>query len=257
MEYIEILDVKVHLVDLKEALKKIEGFLKDGKKHYIVTPNPEIVVLAQKDTEFRRILNAAHLAIPDGIGLVWALKILGSRLKLKGDGKNKALNLRPSALHLKERVAGVDLMEKICQLAAKKRVSIGLLGGREDLAKKTAAILTHKFSRLQLVVFKENSPITQQVSVLFVAFGAPKQERWIEKNLSKIPVKIAMGVGGAFEMIAGLQRRAPNFVQKAGVEWLWRLILQPWRIKRQLSLLVFVYLVLKEKLKNLNPLKSL
>lgn len=224
---IDILGIKVDRVNLPQALKRVEDFLGDEKKHFIVTPNPEIVVLAQKDYQFRQILNKADLAIPDGTGLIWASKILGSSLP--------------------ERVTGVDLMEKTCQLAEKKGFTVGLLGGKGDTAEKTARVLETKFPKLRLRVFKENDRIVLKTDILFVAFGAPKQEKWITKNLVKTPVKVAMGVGGAFELIAGKQKRAPKFIQNSGFEWLWRLITQPWRIKRQLALPFFVFLVLKQK----------
>lgn len=222
---VDILGVKVDNVTYEGALERIEQFLKDGRKHYIVTPNPEIVVLAQKNHELQEILNSADLAIPDGIGLIWAAKILGE--------------------HLKERVTGVDLMLKLCELAVKKRWKIGILGGRGDTIFRTAKVLSCKFPKLNLRVF-QNNKIDERLNVLFVAFGAPKQEKWIFSNLPKIPVRVAMGVGGAFEMITGIQKRAPKFIQNLGFEWLWRLILQPWRIKRQINLLVFIYLVFKE-----------
>lgn len=95
------------------------------------------------------------------------------------------------------------------------------------------------------------------IDILFVAFGAPKQEMWISKNLNKIPVKIAIGVGGAFDYISGKTLRAPGFIRNIGLEWLFRLIAQPWRIKRQLALLEFIWLVIKEKLKKIETLLNL
>lgn len=228
---IDILGVRVDNVSFEEAVNKVEEFIGDKNKHYVVTPNPEIGILAQKDHKLRQILNSADLAIPDGIGLIWASRILGSRLK--------------------ERVTGVDLMEKFCQVAEKKGFSVGLLGGKNGVASLCAAVLKNRFEKLKLVVFDKNQPIYKDVDILFVAMGAPKQEKWIGKNLPKIPVKVAMGVGGAFEMITGAQIRAPKILQNLGLEWLWRLITQPWRVKRQLALLVFVYFVIKQKLKGI------
>ncbi len=228
MVKVDILGIKVDKVNLQQALKKVEEFLADSKKHYIVTPNPEMIVLAQKDGPFGKILNKADLAIPDGIGLIWASKVLSSAA-------------------ISQRVTGIDLMEKICQMAEKKRLTVGLIGGKGETAKKVVEVLQNKYPKLRLRVFKENDRIVSDVDILFVAYGAPKQEKWIVKNLPEIGVKVTMGVGGAFEMIAGIQKRAPKWLREAGFEWFWRLIWQPWRIKRQLALPIFVFLVLKQK----------
>jgi len=222
---VDILGVKIDNVSFEEAVNKVEGFIRDNRKYYVVTPNPEIVILAQKDHQLRQVLNSADLAIPDGVGLIYAAKFLG--------------------LKLTKRITGVDLMEKLCQLAEEKGFTVGLLGGRGDASFRAAKVLSHRFSKLNLRVFKDD--VSSFVDILFVALGAPKQEKWIAKNLPKIPVNTAIGVGGAFEMIAGVQKRAPNFIQNFALEWLWRLTLEPWRMKRQVKLLRFAYLVIKQR----------
>lgn len=256
MPKIDILGVKIDNVTMDEAVARVEGMLTDGRKHQIVTPNPEFVMLAQKDKEFRRILNEADLAIPDGIGLVWAGR-------------------------LRERVTGTDLMIKICERAAKKGWTVFLLGGEQGVGVEAAKILRRNFHGLKIVGVSEADPeedsfaaagktlnlpageagvsadLTLRVKeavvsdFLFVAYGAPIQEKWIAKNLSKIPVKVAMGVGGAFDFIVGKQKRAPVFVRKLGLEWFWRLVKQPWRARRQLALFKFVALVFWQKLKKM------
>jgi len=228
----EILGVKIDNLAMEEALRKVEGFLKDGQQHYIVTPNPEFLVLAQKDKKFKEILNLADLAIPDGMGLVLAARFLGQPLK--------------------QRVSGTDLMEKICQKAAQKKWPVFLLGGEEGIAEKVAENLRKKYLGSKIGTVPEiqslqTRSVSERQSLLFVAFGAPKQEKWINENLKKMPsVKLVMGVGGAFDFMAGQVPRAPKFLRAIGLEWFWRFICQPWRIKRIFkAVIVFPYLVIR------------
>ena len=183
---------------------------------------------------------------------MWASKILG--------------------LNLKERITGIGLLESLCQAAAKQPITVGFLGGGEGVAVKAAECLQAKYPGLKVGFAGErwdvgremrdrvgknsfssshpNSLLTSHphIDILFVAFGAPKQEFWISENLDKIPVKVAIGVGGAFDFISGSVPRATKFLRLIGLEWLFRLILQPWRWKRQLALLQFLWLVIKQKL---------
>lgn len=223
----EILGVKVDNLTMGEVLQKVEGFLEDSQQHYLVTPNPEFLVEAQKDKEFKEILNQADLAVPDGIGLVLAARFLGQPFK--------------------QRITGTDLMEKICQKAAQKKWPIFLLGGQKGVAKKAAENLRKKYPRLDIG--------TVPSGILFVALGAPKQEKWIVQNLVKMPsVKLAMGVGGAFDFISGRVQRAPKFLRLIGLEWLWRLFCQPRRAKRIFrAVIIFPCLVLKDRLSEVRP----
>ncbi len=218
----EILGIKIDSLNEIEVLKKIEDFLSDSQQHYIVSPNPEFLVEAQKDAEFRNILNQADLAIPDGVGLVYASWFLGQPVR--------------------KRLAGVDLMEMICCLASQKKWPVFLLGAKEGVAEKTAEKLIEKYPELQIE--------SQNPKILFVALGAPKQEKWIADNLAKMTtVKLAMGVGGAFDFISGRTRRAPKLLRKAGLEWLWRFVLQPWRAKRIFrAIIIFPWLVIHNRL---------
>ncbi len=225
MQHSDVLGVKISKVTYEFATKVVEEFLSDGKKHYIVTPNPEFIVLAQTDLEFRQILNQADLAIPDGVGL-----------------------------RAGTRVTGIDLMIKLCQLAAEKGYSIFLLGGRGGVAEEAAKRLKGRFANLNIIGTSEADPSSpfhfpsSGVDLLFVAYGAPKQERWIAEHLPKIPVKVAMGVGGAFDFIAGKRKRAPKIFRRLGLEWLWRVVQEPHRLPRILRATVkFPLLVLKAK----------
>ncbi|MFA4890848.1 MAG: WecB/TagA/CpsF family glycosyltransferase [Candidatus Gracilibacteria bacterium] len=256
---IKILGVNFDRTTEKEALEKIGKWLEPGfhlfKKHIIVTPNPEILLAAQKDEKYQRILNKADLSIPDGIGILWASKfndiIKSNDSKIKKFSKwLVSLSLIPFSKGyirsvLPERITGVDLMKKICRLAAENASKVFLLGAEEGIAELAAEKLAKRYPGLQIVgtyagtpKIKHERTISELINavkpdILFVAYGAPEQEKWISRNYKSIPsLKIAMGVGGAFDFISGVRRRAPVIMQKTGLEWLYRLCKQPSRIKR-------------------------
>lgn len=216
--------------DKKETiLEFIVNFIKKTQKNcYIVTPNPEIIVRAVKDISFKAILNNAEVALCDGVGVTIA-----------GNMLNKPF---------KERFTGVDMVDELCKKAAKRSMTVGFLGGRSGVAEKTSECLQKKYPGLVVSFAGEDwNNSKAKVDILFVALGVPKQEKWMVENLNKIPVRVMVGVGGAFDYISGKVLRAPVVIQKIGFEWLFRLIVQPWRIKRQLTLIEFMFLVLKEK----------
>lgn len=232
---VDILGVKVDSIIQNEALKIIEGFLKDGEFHYVVTPNPEIVVYAQKDRKFAEILNKADLSIPDGIGLVWAGKILGGKIE--------------------ERVTGVDLADEICKMAAKNAFTMGFLGGKSNVAVKAAKCQKEKYPGLKVLFASPGDPAKplvekDRIDILFVAYGFPKQEYWMAKWGQRSGVKVAIGVGGTLDYFAGRVTRTPKFLRNLGFEWLWRLIRQPWRLRRQLALVEFARLVIQQTLRS-------
>ena len=231
---VEILGVRIDNLTMEEALQKVDGFLKDGHQHYIVTPNPVFLVKAQKDKEFKEILNLADLAVPDGIGLVFASWFLGQPLK--------------------ERITGIDLMEKICQKAMQKKWPVFLLGGQPHVTEKAVDNLRKKYLGLEVKRMRIGQRL-EQPAVLFVALGASKQEKWINDNLRKMPsVRLAIGVGGSFDFISGRVQRAPKFLQTIGLEWLWRFFCQPWRIERIFkSVIVFPWMVIKGRISKDGP----
>lgn len=224
----------------------LQSLEKSDEKYYIVTPNPEILVYAAQHKDFKSILNHARLALCDGTGVIWAGKILGKKFE--------------------ERITGVDLLEKLCFLVSKKPITVGFLGGGPKIAERTSECLRRRYPGLRVSFTAQEWPKNEAVSsiekekilntkylipntdILFVAFGFPKQEEWMAKNLKKLPVKVMMAVGGSFDYISGKVPRAPKILRRFGLEWMFRLICQPWRLKRQVSLLEFIYLVLKEKL---------
>lgn len=221
----------------KDILKYILYTLeKTREKYYVVTPNPEILMYANSHPEFKTILNNARLGLADGIGVIWAGKILG--------------------VPFKERFAGVDFVESVCKEVNEKPITVGFLGGKDSVAERTAECLLAKYPGLKVVFAASQWPsklpkslmLLKMPMILFVAFGFPKQEIWMAENLEKIPVRIAVGVGGSFDYISGKIPRAPLIIRNLGFEWFYRLIVQPWRIKRQIELLKFILLVFKEKI---------
>ena len=239
-----IFDVNVDCILVDRVLKRIEIWLDSRGKRVIVTANPEMIVLSQKDLVFKKIVNQADLVVPDGVGLVWAMQ------HLDRDKKSKIVV---------KRIAGVDLMINLGQLAQKKKKRVFLLGGKGSLAIKAAQVLKTRFSGLQIAAFsgpkkvidsdiKEKEQTLKKINdfktdLLLVAFGHGKQERWIADNLSQLKIKVAMGVGGAFDYLVSPWRRAPKMIQRLGLEWWWRLMLQPWRIKRQMAIIKFIWMV--------------
>lgn len=265
---VEVLGIKIDDINLSQAVSTVDQWLSAGnsKRRYIVTPNPEFLVAAQTDLRFKKILNDADLSIPDGVGL-----------RLSGRVKNT--------------VAGVDLMEELVKLSAEKGFTIGLLGGRNGVARKTSECLKSKFPGVKILWAEEggevdrngyllgvlptqypvvhprstslaaatrrdpssSSPLASRpIDLLFVAFGHIKQEKWIASNLSSLPVKVVMGVGGAFDYVSGRVPRAPRLVRLARLEWLFRLALQPWRVGRQLALIKYLWLLAFDKRQSLS-----
>lgn len=233
---VEILNIFLDKVDYDDALDRVRDFLKAKETKIIVTPNAEIIMDAQKDSNYREIINSADMVLPDGIGVVLAAKILGNPLKT--------------------RTTGFDMMIKILQDANKNHNSIYLLGGKPGVADKAADKIKTKYPSVDIVGTShgyfselEEENIVKKINraspdFLFVAMGAPKQEFFMAKHKKRLGCKVAMGVGGSLDVISGNVKRAPVFMQKAGLEWLYRLIKQPSRIKRIGALPKFLIKVL-------------
>lgn len=232
-EKIKLLGVEFSNVSESEVLEFINTSLKENsKKYYIVTPNPEILVIADKNPEYKKVLNEAELALADGIGVIIATRLMGKRLK--------------------QRITGVDLLESVCRRFADQPVMTSYLGAGHGVAELTVERLQKKYTGLNVSWFSQeysDALSSKKTDILFVAFGSPKQEIWINKNLDKLNAKVVIGVGGAFDFISGKVPRAPRILRSLGLEWLFRLIVQPWRIKRQLSLVKYIYLVVKQMLR--------
>jgi len=278
-----ILGVKIDEITEYQATELVSEWLKSSEKKYIVTPNIEFIMHAQHDEKFKKTINAADLSIPDSARFNWAITELESKHMIKKLILWPLFFFPKSGLLKKFPVtAGTDLMDALIKEANEKKWSIGLLGGKDEVAKTLKLKLERKYPALEItyanpggvidnngnVLWTEPSVNPTEVEgslddarddnkiklpktdLLFVAFGHGKQEKWIVRNREKQPVKVMMGVGGAFDYLSGSIPRAPKAWQKYGFEWLYRLIQQPWRAKRFLSLITFTFLILNTKSKS-------
>jgi len=235
---LRVLGVPLHALRFTDMLDHIGRWIVEGgPARMICTANPELVMIAQRDIHFFTILQRAQLVTADGIGLLWAAKRLGHPLP--------------------ERVTGSDGLPIIAERAAREGWKLFLLGAGPGVAEKTAAVLSSRFPGLQVVGTGGGSPSDEEeddwvtrvnaahADILFLAYGSPAQEKWIARNLPRLQVGVVIGVGGAFDFVAGVTQRAPKWMRRAGIEWLHRLIKQPWRWRRMLRLPRFVIAVLR------------
>ena len=232
-----ILGVPFDAVTMQEAVARAKALLHEDGQHFICTPNPEIVMEARENAELMGILQQADLVVPDGIGVVWASKY--------------------SELRLRERVAGYDLTQNLMAELAASKETFYFFGGAPGVAAAAGRKMMRKYPGLQVVGVhngyfdeKEEKKIIQDMqrkkpSVLLVGLGAPKQEKWIYDNIRLTGAKVAIGVGGSFDVMAGNVKRAPKIFRRLGLEWFYRLITQPTRWKRMLRLPKFAWTVLK------------
>lgn len=234
----EILGVGFDNLTMEEAKQQFLGLLHTDEPSLVVTPNPEMVMLARKNAEFRDLLNSADLVVPDGVGVVHA-----SRLT-----KNS----------LKQRVAGFDLLMEVFAIDEAKRVKWYFLGGKSGIAEKAKIQMEQRFG-LQVVgcgdgYFKDDEAVIAEISssgadIVLVGLGFPRQELWANTYKHRLGAKIVMGVGGSFDVMSGELKRAPKIFQKIGMEWLYRLLRQPKRIWRQRVLLKFAIIVIIRKIR--------
>lgn len=234
VESIEILGVRVDDVTTEETLALVAEFVASGRPHQLVTVNPEFVMEAQRNAPFRVLIEEAALSLPDGAGLLWAARRLG----------------RP----LRERVTGSDTLPLLAALAAQHGYRVYLLGAASGVAERAAAALVRANPGLQVAGTYAGSPdpaaddeLVARVraaapQILFVAYGAPRQDLWIRRNLARLDVPVCMGVGGAFDFVAGVVPRAPMWMRRHSLEWLYRLVCQPWRWRRMAVLPHFAWL---------------
>ena len=247
---VEILGVGIHRVNFAQTLAQIARWIAEDRAtqyairdthhaprttHQLCTVNPEFVMEARRDPAFAAVLGRADLCAPDGVGILWAGRLLG----------------QPFA----ERVTGSDGIYRICERAAGQGWRVYLQGAAPGVAEQAAIELVMLNPRLRIVGVHSGSPsdadwpeIQERLAavrpdILFVAFGHPRQDFWIDAHRHELPVAVALGVGGAFDFVAGVARRAPLWMQHLGLEWLHRLVSQPWRWRRMRVLPVFVALV--------------
>ena len=247
MESIKIFGIKINNISFDEAVAEIKGYLKGDSLKTIYTPNPEIVMGAKDDEKLKTLLNSGDMVTADGIGLIYASKIKGKPLK--------------------ERVTGYDLSLKLLEIGNNNSYKIYLLGGKEGVAKKAGENIKKDYPNINVVghhngYFKgshngyENSQEERNIideinsvnpDIIFVGLGFPNQERWINTNKDKIKGKVIIGNGGVMDILSGTINPAPDIYRKIGLEWLYRLIKEPSRIKRQIIIPKFILKVLFSK----------
>jgi N-acetylglucosaminyldiphosphoundecaprenol N-acetyl-beta-D-mannosaminyltransferase len=222
---------------MDEAVEIVRGWLCEGGVHQIVTPNAEFVMRARSDYSFRELISHSALSVPDGAGLLLAGRLLGTPLR--------------------EQVTGTDLVVRLARLCAEDGRRLFLLGAAEGVACEAARRLLGCFPELRIAGAFAGSPgpddepdvrariaAAAPVDVLLVAYGAPAQDYWIARNQNALGVPVAMGVGGVFDFVAGRVPRAPAWLRRIGLDWAFRLALQPWRWRRQLAIPRFVGLAM-------------
>jgi N-acetylglucosaminyldiphosphoundecaprenol N-acetyl-beta-D-mannosaminyltransferase len=240
---VNILGVAIDQVDFAQTLAQLERWLAGPptSTRQICTVNPEFVMDARRDPAFAAVLRRADLCVPDGIGILWAAQLLGTPLR--------------------ERVTGSDGIYLLSERAALHGWRVYYLGAASGVAEQTAAILQARYPGLRVVGSYSGSPadadwpaIRQrlhqaQPDLLFVAYGHPRQDFWIDRHRHELPVRVAMGVGGAFDFVSGVSVRAPRWLQRLGLEWLHRLVREPWRWRRMIKLPLFFGWVLGQAVK--------
>lgn len=231
---VEVVGVNIDNVTMDEAAEILAEYLDTDIYSMVFTPNSEILLEAVKKRELEEALNSGQLVIPDGIGVVIASRFYGTPVK--------------------EKVPGVELVMRLMEAADLRGKSVYILGGKPGVAEEAAIRLKEKFSKLRIAGARDGyfydedeAGIIEEINsscadILLVALGAPKQEYFIHKHKNDLKVKIAMGVGGSVDVIAGRAKRAPEFYQKAGLEWLYRLMKEPRRIGRIMRLPKFMIL---------------
>ena len=232
-----ILGARINRLDMIETLCQIDLFIQTGGFHQIITLNAEMLYAAQENSELLSLINGADLVLPDGHGIVWACNYLKQPVP--------------------ERVTGIDLLQEMLHQGALNGWRFYFLGGRPNVAKQAAQLAKEKYPNLQIVgmrhgyfVESEEADIVEEIAssgadILCVGLGFPRQDQFIQTYGEKLNTKIAIGVGGSFDVLAGLVKRAPVTWQKLGLEWLWRLCLEPSRWRRILALPKFKWLVYK------------
>ena len=231
---VDILTVKVDRVTMDEATGILCGFFRQDETKMVFTPNSEIILNAYKNPDFAKVLNSADLLVPDGIGVVKAAKILKKPIS--------------------ERVAGFDLIGSVFEKIKISDYTVFLLGSKPGVAESAKAAMEEKFKGIKIVgcengYFTDDGPVLEKINAakpdfLLVCLGSPRQEEWIYKNRDKLCCKVAIGAGGSLDVFAGTAKRAPEFFIKCNIEWLYRLLCQPSRFWRMLSLPKFALTVL-------------
>lgn len=239
IEQVDILGVKVDAVTMAQAVERVINLIDEKESSLVATANAEMLLRATHDAELKNILNAADLVVPDGAGTVWAARHLGKSMP--------------------ERVAGFDLVQELMKIAPAHDFKFFLFGAAPGIANKAKAKAESLYPGIKIVgtrngYFKaEDEPEiislikSSRADILLAALGVPKQEKWLFKYKDELKIPVSIGVGGTFDVMAGVVKRAPLWMQKARLEWLFRAMLQPSRAGRLIALPKFVWKVHKQK----------
>ena len=245
---VEFFGVPIDRINCHQALERIESFIRKKETHFIITPDTLAILRARKDKEYLEITKKADLVTPDGAGILWATAFLEEPLS--------------------ERITGIDMINHICQLAVEKEYKLYLLGAKTEVIKKTVHNLKKQYPGINIVGYHHgyfdnsnlgtngekgesdiiNDIVMQKPDFLLVGMGVPKQETWIFQNKNRLGVPVCIGVGGSFDVLSGKIPRAPLWMQNHGMEWFFRLIKEPKRVKRTIYLPYFIWLVLLAKI---------
>lgn len=240
LKKVEILNIELDNYTKKELLTDLQGSIKMRTKKFLVTANPEIVMMANHNPTFQRAIQSADYVIADGIGLIMGSKILGYPLE--------------------ERIPGVELMEELLKVADKNCYGVYFYGSKPEVLKKLLAIVEEKYPGIVVVGSSDgystsSEAVAEQVElhtpdIVFVALGAPKQEAWIFEHYQRYSNGLFIGVGGSFDVLSGSLKRAPQIWRRLNLEWLYRLLKQPSRWKRYMLLPKYLIKVFKSKYRN-------
>jgi len=237
---VEILNARFAPVTLEETVELAMRQIKAGERGYLCTVNVAILMMMREDPRLQRFVERAAIVVADGQPLIWSSRLLGRRLP--------------------ERVAGVELVDRVCEAAAREGFGVYLLGGKQEVVEKVAERLRANSPNLRLVgvadgyfageeaAARAEAVARSGAQILIAAMGVPRQEYFLEEQWERLGVRFAIGVGGSFDVLAGLRARAPVLIQKVGLEWLFRLAQEPGRLwKRYLvTNAQFLYLMSRE-----------
>jgi len=238
MNSVRILGCRVDPLSRSQTVDRIASLTQTGQFHQIITANTLMLLEAGSDPLLREIINSSSVSVPESSGMMWAGRHHGQPFP--------------------EKVPGIDLFQALCSWAAEHQKSIYLLGAKPGVADAAADALKRQFPNLIVAgthhgYFRDNeAPVLTSIrkaapAFLFVAMTVPGQEKWIHAHAAQLGPVVAMGVGGSFDVLSGNLQRAPEWMQNAGIEWLYRLIQEPWRWRRIAQLPVFVWKVLQSR----------
>lgn len=237
MSKINVLDVEFDNCTMDEAVTAALNAIDARSGSYVVTPNPEIVMMARTDSALAQAIDHAEMVLPDGVGVIYGAKILGTPLQ--------------------EKLPGIDFAQNLMIQLAQRNGSVFLFGAKPGVAELAGEKLAQKYEGLVIAgtcdgYFQDDAPIIEQINsvhpdLLLVCLGAPKQELWMEQHSGELNVGLMAGLGGSLDVFAGVTQRAPEIWQKLGLEWMYRLLKEPKRIVRTMKLPQFVLCVMKKR----------